>query len=372
MDESTAAHRTLRGSRAFRRLEISLGGLWVLGGAVASTMLLSSCVGPPANELARDWGWIDSGEAACPVEVDESITTSARMGWQAIPNGDVIVRQLGWLEACMPNADISWQKYDGGADVIQGFESDSVDIVVSGSAGPARGLSKPINMDAVVPYVFDVIGGAEQLVARDESIKTLRDLKGKKVAVPASSTTHYSLLSALEQEGMSGADVRLVFLTPDKIAAGWQTGELDAAYAWDPVRSQILETGHTVVTSSEVAEGGAPTFDVAVASRSFVAREKNYMDMWARLQDEATRMINEEPAKAAEVSAEGLGIDAAMVEEQYGGYEYPSYQEQVEAGLLGDKLSDALYDTAVFLKEQGEVAGVNEREFYRKVPVQVR
>ena len=67
--------------------------------AAAITLSLSGCV-----ESGRSSTAAAPADTDCPWEPDESVTTTARIAWQAIPNGDVVVKDLGLLEACMPNA----------------------------------------------------------------------------------------------------------------------------------------------------------------------------------------------------------------------------------------------------------------------------
>jgi len=61
-----------------------------------------------------------------------------------------------------------------------------------------------------------VLGKAESLIARNGSnIASVADLKGKTVGVPMGSTAHYSLMGALEHEGLSETDVNIVGMKPD-------------------------------------------------------------------------------------------------------------------------------------------------------------
>src|SRR5690606_21529361 len=152
-----------------------------------------------------------AGEVAGPVEPDPSITATVRIGWQAIPNGDLVVKDLQLLERCMPEADISWLKMNSGGDVIQAFGSNSLDISLVGSSPAVKSASPPLNKDIKVIWIGDVIGDAESLVVKDPDAETLADLSGKTIAVPFGSTAHYSLLTALGHEGLLD-EVRVVNL----------------------------------------------------------------------------------------------------------------------------------------------------------------
>jgi taurine transport system substrate-binding protein len=67
-----------------------------------------------------------------------------RIAYQLIPNGDLIVKDQGWLEAAFPGTTIKWVKFDSGADVNTAIIGGSVDIGLAGSSPVAAGLSTPM------------------------------------------------------------------------------------------------------------------------------------------------------------------------------------------------------------------------------------
>ena len=144
----------------------------------------------------------------------------------------------------MPNADISWSQFASGGDVVQAFGANSADLGLVGSSPAAKAVSAPLNLPVQVIWIYDVIGEAESLVARDPSIKGPADLRDKTVAVPFGSTAHYSLLSALAGAGLrGGTDVTLINLAPDAIPAAWQSEQIDAAWVWNPVLGELEKAG---------------------------------------------------------------------------------------------------------------------------------
>src|SRR5262245_2229697 len=89
--------------------------------------------------------------------------TELRIGYQLIPNGDLIVKDQGWLEAALPNTKITWSKFDSGGDVNTAIAAGSIDIGLAGSSPVARGFAKPLSLPYQVPWIFDVIGDNEAL-----------------------------------------------------------------------------------------------------------------------------------------------------------------------------------------------------------------
>ena len=300
----------------------------------------------------------------CPVEVNKAATGAVRLGWQAIPGANLLVKDKGWIEACLPNVTVTWIKFDSGADVVQGFGSGSVDLSTLGSSPATKALSAPLNVDMQVVWIDDVIGAAESLVVKDPGVKKLTDLRGKTIAVPFSSTSHFSLLMALQAANLTpGADVKLINLSPDKILAAWTGSEVDAAWVWDPVLSELTEPGHIITGSQETAADGKPTFDLEGATRKFVSANPGFMDTWTALQDHAVGLLTGDDQQAAAQSvAVQLGSTPEAVRSQLKGYTYPRAADQVK--LLA-ALPAQLEATAKFLATQGEVAAVSDLSVYR-------
>ena len=100
------------------------------------------------------------------------------------------------------------------------YGSDDVDLGLMGSAPATIASSEPVvkDVDLSVVWIHDVIGEAESLIVKDPTITDISGLKGKKVAVPFSSTAHYSLLQALADAGLDAAgDVEVINLEPEKM-----------------------------------------------------------------------------------------------------------------------------------------------------------
>ncbi|AXK46204.1 ABC transporter substrate-binding protein [Brachybacterium saurashtrense] len=310
-----------------------------------------------------------AGETTCPVEPDPSITTSARIAWQAIPNGDLVVKDLQLLEACMPEAQISWLKMNSGGDVIQAFGSDSLDISQVGSSPAVKAASPPLSKEIKVIWISDVIGEAESLVVKDPAIESLDDMSGKTIGVPFGSTAHYSLLTALGEEGLSG-DVRVINLAPDAILAAWQRDEIDAAWIWEPTLSELLgEEGHTILSSEDSAGLGAPTFDLVAGTEDFISGNPDFMRMWTLVQAEGTRILNEEPELAATSISVQLGVEKEDAQDLLDGYLYPTLEEQAgEEYFGGDGLADALTSTAEFLESQDGIDALADGDVYEQMP----
>ncbi|MFD3510846.1 glycine betaine ABC transporter substrate-binding protein [Nocardia sp. NPDC058666] len=331
---------------------------------VATSAALSAVLAVTAGcvESGRE----DTGAAAsCPFAADPSVTSTVRLGFQAIPNGDLLVKDRNLLQACLPNAKITWSQFASGGDVVQAFGAGSLDIGTLGSSPATKALSAPLNLPVQVVWIHDVIGTSESLVVRDKSITALTGLVGKKVATPFGSTSHYSLLAALDKAGLTGK-VDLINLQPDAIPGAWQGNQIDAAWVWDPTLSKLTEVGGTVLTSSaDTAAAGAPTYDLAIADKKFLADNAAFAKTWAKVQDYAVGQLKTDQAAAAVSIGAQLGIAPDKVVLQLAGYQYLPAAEQAGPKYLGGGFSADLTGTARFLLSQGGIAAVGTEQQYR-------
>ncbi|MGO4956323.1 taurine ABC transporter substrate-binding protein [Luteococcus sp. Sow4_B9] len=282
------------------------------------------------------------------------MTTKVRIAWQPVPNGDLVVKDRRWLEACMPNATIEWMKMSSGADVVQAFGANAIDMGQIGSSPMVKSVSGPLDLDIQTVWIHDIIGKAESLVVRDSGVTGLDGLKGKRVAAAFGSTAHYSLIRALSAQGLLNS-VTLVNLAPDAMLGAWNSGEIDAAWVWDPVLSQLAAKGRVVLSSADTASQGSPTFDLEAATAEFSAANPAFMTVWTQLQDRAVTMIRDRPDQAAASIGSALGVPAEEAQTLLPGYEYPTAHEQNTKKYFGGGMVRLCTSTGGFLRDQGSV-----------------
>ena len=273
------------------------------------------------------------------------------IGTMNLVNGDLIAQYEKYYEQEL-GVKVNIIQFKSGKDVNAALAAGSVDITELGSAPTALGISN--NVDYKVFWIGDVIGSAETLVAKNSSgINSVADLKGKKVATPFASTSHYSLLNALKKVGLSEADVKIVDLQPNDIYAAWQRGDIDAAYIWYPVLSQLLKDGKTITNSEELAKQGIITADLNVVRSDYAAKHPDVVTKYVQAQIKANDVLLNNPDQAVKDISSILEISADDAKTQIGQYKYLTSDEQLS--YLKDKIPQTLADTANFLVEQNSI-----------------
>ncbi|MCK0177062.1 ABC transporter substrate-binding protein [Mycolicibacterium sp. F2034L] len=300
--------------------------------------------------------------AGCSVEKGQDAEKpTIRIAYQSFPSGDLIVKNNGWLEDALPDYNIKWTKFDSGADVNTAFIAKEVDFGALGSSPVARGLSAPLNIPYKVAFVLDVAGDNEALVARNGSnITTIPELRGKRIGTPFASTAHYSLLAALDQNGLSPADVQLVDLQPQAILAAFERGDIDAAYSWLPTLDQLRASGTDLITSRQLARDGKPTLDLAVVADEFADAHPDVVDIWRQQEARALNVIKDDPDAAATAIAAEIGLTADEVKGQLAQGVYLTPAEVASPEWLGSdgnpgNIAANLESASQFLAEQKQI-----------------
>lgn len=300
-------------------------------------------------------------DAGSPGALPETIT----IGYQNIPNGDLVVKHEQLLEKAFgDDVTIEWKLFDSGGAVNEAIVAGAVDIGLVGSSPASRGVSSGIEYQ--IPWIFDVIGKAEALVVHpDSGVTSIADLAGKTVATPFASTSHYSLLAALKEVGLTDEDVNVIDSEPDAIYAAWQQGDIDAAYVWNPNLAKLVDEGGTVlITSEDLAKRGATTYDLAVVTNEFAEAYPQAVQIWIEQQNAAVQLIKSDPATAATAIAAELNITPEEAERQLSELIFLDAAEQAGADYLGGGLSANLYAAALFNKELGKIDSVKEEAAY--------
>jgi taurine transport system substrate-binding protein len=262
---------------------------------------------------------------------------------------------------------INWKMFGGGGDVIKAMASGEVPIGEVGSSPATAAVAQ--GLDVKIIWVLDDIANAEQLIARNGSnISSLADLKGKKVAAPFVSTTHYQLLFALKDAGINPREVQILNMRPPEVAAAWERGDIDATFIWDPVLSKVRANGKVITSAGEIAKKGAPTFDAIMVNKAWAEKNKDFV---MKLVAEIARADAAYKANAAKwtaaseevkMTAKIVGAKPEDVPGAIGAYAFPTAAEQASKTWLGggkdSGVSKAMANTAAFLKEQGRITDV--------------
>jgi NitT/TauT family transport system substrate-binding protein len=147
-----------------------------------------------------------------------------------------LARELGTLD---PKA-VQLVEYPSASEVLRAFRNQAIDGMVI-SLDELFGLAAD-GLQPRIILVVDVSHGADAVVGR-ASMRTMKDLKGRRVAVENGALGAFVLSRALALHGMQARDVKIVPLESNEQPGAFEKGQVDAAVTFDPYRDQLLRAG---------------------------------------------------------------------------------------------------------------------------------
>jgi len=228
-------------------------------------------------------------------------------GWLSILKGrGTLEKRLAPL-----GVSVTWTEFNAGPVQLEALNVGSIDFGDVGEAPPifAQAAGAPLVYAAATvprPKLEAVI------VPKGSAIRTVTDLKGKRVAFNKGSNVHYFLVKLLEKHGLKYGDVQTVFLSPPDARAAFEKGAVDAWVIWDPFLAAAQKTldARLLADASGVVNNRAYYF----TSRDFATKnvdvlkiaidEINAIDTWAS---------KNQAAAAVELSSV-LGLDRSITE----------------------------------------------------------
>ena len=279
------------------------------------------------------------------------------IGYLNLVNAQLVTKHLGLIAKEMPGVDIKYVRIGGGGDMLRAIAGNDVDFGDLGNPPAAIGVTRGLPIKGII--VINMLDTVEAMVVRTSAnIKSLKDLKGKTVAAPFGSTTHYLLLQALRDDGVDPASMKILDLAPSDIAAAWLRGDLDAAWFWEPNLDKAVKNGgHIFMTSGTMEKRGYPTWDIGVVMNAFAAKYPDYVEKFVKAECDGIDFWLKNPDKTAEIIAEELTLPLADATRMMNGTAMVPCDRQLTAQYLGTSSAkgqfvDTLVATADFLVGQ--------------------
>lgn len=192
--------------------------------------------------------------------------------------------------------EVKWTEFPAGPVLLEGLNVGSIDFGTVGEAPPI--FAQAAGADLVYVANQPPAPKAEAiLVPKGSPLKTVAELKGKKVALNKGSNVHYLLVRALEKAGVPYKDVQVVYLPPADARAAFEKGAVDAWVIWDP----FFAAAEKQLGARILADGTG-----LVANHQFYLASRGYADK----QPQVIQAIVEELAKL-DKWAEGNAKDVA-------------------------------------------------------------
>lgn len=274
--------------------------------------------------------------------------TELRIGYQKYGTL-TILKARGDLEKRLApqGVDVKWTEFPAGPQLLEGLNVGSIDFGTVGEAPPI--FAQAAGADLV--YVANqppAPAGEAIVVAKDSPIRSVAELKGRKVALNKGSNVHYLLVKALEKAGVKYSEIQTVFLAPADARAAFERGSVDAWVIWDP----FLAAAEKQLGARVLADGKG-----LVSNHQFYLASRPYADK----QPQVIRAIVEELAKfdrwaegnsreVAAFLAPQIGLDIGVAEVAASRFAYGIVPITPTVAAQQQKIADAFFELKLIPK----------------------
>ena len=301
-------------------------------------------------------GW---GLHACTQTNDQSQTSVAPVSigmttW--IGNTPLFIAQeKGFFQE--RGLDLDVKNFSTVAEAFPAFTVGQLDAISPVTSEAVSLAAQEVDYRTVL--VMDTSEGADGILARN-TIKSIKDFQGKKIAVQQGGVGHFFLLQVLAEEGLSGNDIQIVNTTPDAAAAAYEAGNIEIAYSYSPYmdKANTVQQGRIIYDSSKMPTAIA---DVYVFRTEFIENHPESVEAFVDGVLQGLEFLNTNPDEGVAIAAKKLNVTPEELVTQLQGISLPDRETNRE--MLGNAQSDLyllkpMTALAKFLNEQNQIKTV--------------
>ena len=255
----------------------------------------------------------------------------------------VILKARGTLEKRLAGqgVDVKWTEFPFGPPLLEAINVGSIDVGTVGESPPI--FAQAAGADLVYVGNEPPAPAAEAIIVpKDSPIKSVAELKGKRVAVAKGSNANYLLIKLLERAGLKFGDIEVIYLPPANARAAFESGRVDAWSIRDPflaasekqLGARVLADGKGVVANHQFYLAARSFAEKYPEILNILIEEIDRIDQWGRLN----------PREVAKFLAPQIGIDLPIVELAARRLSYGVKPVSDEVLAQPQKIADTFYE----------------------------
>jgi len=265
-----------------------------------------------------------------------------RIGFQKSASLLALQKTQGTLEKRLAplGVQLKWVEFPAGPQLLEGLNVGAVDIGFVGEAPPifaqaAGAKFVYIGNDPAAPEAEAVV------VPKDSAIRTVADLKGRKVALNKGSNVHFLLVRALEKHGLKYSDIQPVFLPPADARAAFEKGSVDAWVIWDPFLAAVeKQSGARILVDGR---GIVQNYAYYLAERSYAEKYPQVVAALFEDTQQQGQWLKANIKQAAAIIAPQQGLSTEVVELSLTRYQFGVKPLSAAVAAEQQKIADTFH-----------------------------
>lgn len=245
-----------------------------------------------------------------PVQAVEQ-PSEVRLDYAYYSPTSLVLRHFGWLEKALPGTKVDWVLSQGSNRSLEYLNGGSIDF--ASTAGLAAVLSRANGSPIKTVYIASRPEWTALAVRKDSPIRTVADLKGKKIAATKGTDPFLFTLRSLQQAGLTKDDVELVHLQHADGRTALEKGDVDAWAGLDPLlaASQLQSGSQLLYRNIDFNSYG-----VISVTEKFAKAHADTVEQVIKAYEQARTWAQQHPDDLAALLAKesGLPLDVAKLQ----------------------------------------------------------
>lgn len=237
--------------------------------------------------------------------VQEKKLKTLAVGYQKSSLNLLVARQQQLFEQQFPGVQVAWKEFPAGPQMLEALAVGAIDFGAVGNTPPvfAQAAGKDLKYIGyeVVPQNAQAL-----LIPADSSIRTLADLKGKRIAVQKGSSAHELLAKVLQKAGLSWQDIQPIWLPPADARAAFDKQSIDAWSIWEPYLSAAeLDAKAKVLIDGQAF---ARTYSFYIANPQFIEQHPGATEKILQSLNTADQWVLQHQQQALKIYQQSTGL----------------------------------------------------------------
>lgn len=262
-----------------------------------------------------------------------------RIGWQK-GSGLAVIKARGLFEDQLKSKGVTlkWTEFPAGPQMLEGLNVGAIDFGIVGEAPPVFAQAAAGSALTYVAVEPPASAAEALLIPANSPIKSVAELKGKRVALNKGSNVQYFLVRLLEQAGLKYSDVEVAYLKPSDARAAFEKGAVDAWAIWDPYATAAVAQAGAKVLRDGV--GVVDNYNFFIGTKAFTDKHPDVLKAALKIINEEDAWIKSHLKEAAVVVAPQIGLPESVAETSLSHYGYGATLVTDDVVVKQQKLAD--------------------------------
>ncbi|QLE57319.1 aliphatic sulfonate ABC transporter substrate-binding protein [Nostoc sp. TCL26-01] len=260
---------------------------------------------------------------------------------------------------------IEWPEFAAGPQQLEALNTNALEIALTAESPPVFAQA------AGTPLVYLAANSADGqsislLVPANSTVKSVKDLKGKKIASQKASIGHYLIVRALEKAGLTLSDIQPVYLPPPDANVAFSQGKVDAWFIWEPfvTRNVQQKVGRVLIDGGD---GLRDTNNFYSTTRKFYQENPEVIKIFLEELQKAQNWAKNNPKELAQLLAQATQLDPPTLEIMHSKYDFTLIPITEQIITKQQQVADKWYSLKLIPKQVNVRDGFLTPEQYAEI-----